>query len=278
MKATDDSSDVIPILSRIRFELDDWQFAVRPGGWKRPLSLFGDYHFWWIEEGKGTITIDDLEHRVQGGELLLIRPGNRVSARVDAGKNVRAFFIPFMPLEEHLWDSLIVSTFTPKIPGELAALFHEAFARHTELHKKSHSTLLCRKTFFFRFLETMAVHGFITRRPKNAGSRQYIHLERLTNFLEKRLSETISLEILAREVGLDRTTVIRLFKRFLKTTPARWQMERRLEKGRELLLSSHPVAVVAEKVGFAGASGFSRAFKARYNLSPELYIKNKGIS
>lgn len=262
-------------ISRMNFHLDEVHLAVRPAGFRRPESLFGDCHFWWIETGKGAVRINAENHEVQGGELFLIHPGDRVSARVDAKGSVRVYFVPFIPSEPWLWESLRIPSPIRKVPAELAALFRETEKRLSILKKKGLPVSLGVKIFFLSLLDILARNRLIAAAVPGSGSRAFADLEKLTNLIQERPERNYSLGELASAVGVERTTVIRLFKKFLNTTPARWQTERRLEKARLLLAEAHPVAETARRTGFESAAGFSRAFKARYHLTPELYAKGR---
>ncbi|MBL8993005.1 MAG: helix-turn-helix transcriptional regulator [Spirochaetia bacterium] len=273
--APDSKAPVLEKISRMGFHLDEVHLAVRPAGWRRPESVFGDCHFWWIENGSGEIRINNTRHPVAGGELFLIRPGDRVAARVDDRKSVRVYFVPFIPAEPWLWESLRIASPIRTIPGELASLFREAEKHLSSVRKKGSSTALGVKIFFLRLLELLAVHRFIEAPARGSGDRAFAALEKLTAFIEKKPEKNFSLDELASAIGVERSTVIRLFKKFLNTTPSRWQSERRLERARALLAEAHPIAETARKTGFQSAAGLSRAFKARYHLSPELYSKGR---
>jgi len=257
------------LLSQIRFEPAELQMAVRKPGWCRPPSIFGDYHFWWVEHGSGELSIQGRPVRLRGGELLLLKPGDRVTARVLGKTPARVYFLPFLPLEEPLWSTLEFPANGCPCPAEWPSLIREGHARLAQLTRLGRPTHLARRAVFYRLLESLLEHGLLRPRPAAARSAPQKKLDAITKFLSGSLERSISLNEISQRSGLDPSTINRLFRRFLKCTPAHWRTTQRLEKARVLLASGEPVGEVSLKVGFGSASGFSRAFKARYGLSPE---------
>lgn len=70
-----------------------------------------------------------------------------------------------------------------------------------------------------------------------------------------------TLDSLARASGLSRTVLANRFKTLVGQTPMRYLAEWRMLKARGLLRAGEPMAVVAERVGYASDAAFSKAFK-----------------
>ena len=77
---------------------------------------------------------------------------------------------------------------------------------------------------------------------------------------------------LAQEVGLSPFHFHRAFQTSMGVPPGRWLTELRLERARTLLeTSTLTVSEVARTVGYRGAPQLTRAFKARFVVSPSQY-------
>ena len=107
---------------------------------------------------------------------------------------------------------------------------------------------------------------------KDAPAEHYISLA--TSYIGDRFSYDISVNDIADYVGIDRSYLYRLFKNYLGTTPSEMLMDARMRRAVSLLeyedLSVYEIAVSS---GFYDLSHFSRAFAARYGMSPGKYRK-----
>lgn len=91
----------------------------------------------------------------------------------------------------------------------------------------------------------------------------------LNRFIDNRLAEPPTNAQLARAMNLSESHFYHLCQRKLGMTPQQYQMNRRLQHARRLLLGSRmPLEALALEVGFADASSFCRAYKRRFNETP----------
>ena len=97
-------------------------------------------------------------------------------------------------------------------------------------------------------------------------------LRRVSRWVDENLSEKITLKALAFQGGYSQWHLIRLFRTFLGTTPARYVAGRRLERSRELLsIPGADICEIALRCGFSSQSHFTRAFAREYGLTPGAY-------
>jgi len=100
-------------------------------------------------------------------------------------------------------------------------------------------------------------------------------LERVNAVLDQHLADpAFSVADWARLMHMDRTTLFRRCKSELGQPPEAHLRERRLRNAAQLLASrSGNVAEVAEAVGFASVSHFSRRFKERFDATPAAFSR-----
>ena len=92
----------------------------------------------------------------------------------------------------------------------------------------------------------------------------------VVQLMESNLSEPLSLEDISHKVGLSRRHVERLFRLYLGRSPARYYLEIRLDRARQLLRqTSLPVIEIAIACGFVSASHFSKCYREAYGCSPQ---------
>ena len=104
----------------------------------------------------------------------------------------------------------------------------------------------------------------------------------IKNLITQNYSKDISLEKLCKTVGFSKNSVIRIFKNEFGCTPYRYLTEFRLEKARQLLLTSTiPCDKVSVLAGFASYQVFFKSFSKEYKISPQHFraqYKNKMFS
>ncbi|MBQ3017126.1 MAG: AraC family transcriptional regulator [Clostridia bacterium] len=92
--------------------------------------------------------------------------------------------------------------------------------------------------------------------------------------IHERYREKLTLEELAREARLSKSTYVRKFIYICKTTPAEYITRKRIEVAENLLKTSNSSLLeIAEAVGFYDAAHFSRTFKKLKGISPYEYRK-----
>ncbi|WP_342379522.1 AraC family transcriptional regulator [Myxococcus stipitatus] len=94
-------------------------------------------------------------------------------------------------------------------------------------------------------------------------------VQRVTDFIEAHLEESLGLEALASVVDLSPSHFTRSFKRATGTTPHQFVLARRLERARTLLATTAlPLADIAQRAGLSSQSHFTALFRARFSVTP----------
>lgn len=89
------------------------------------------------------------------------------------------------------------------------------------------------------------------------------------SIMESNIEEPISLDELARHVGVSRRQLERLFQKHLSCVPTRYYLELRLARARQLLLqTSISIVDVAFACGFVSAPHFSKCYRDYYGIPP----------
>jgi len=99
----------------------------------------------------------------------------------------------------------------------------------------------------------------------------------VTDYIEQRLAEHISLDTLAGLVGLSRFYFCRAFKQSLGVPPHRYHNSRRIEQAKTLL-AKHEFSVteIGFQVGFSDTSSFSAAFRKATGQTPTAF--HRGVA
>lgn len=101
--------------------------------------------------------------------------------------------------------------------------------------------------------------------------QEYRRLQRLVELLDSGAADDWTLERIAREIGVNATTLQRQFRLFKGTTIFEYQRDRRLHQARTILeREGASVTEAAWRAGYSSAANFATAFKRRFGISPRL--------
>jgi AraC-like DNA-binding protein len=267
---------------------------IRPADWEvaridRPYTVC-----WYILSGDKSIEVDNVPYHVRQGDLVVF-PSQKPFKVNKSNK----------PIELHHLDIAIENKYGPynlfslyKFPVVLSSQEQsDSFKRFIDLWKKlnaewsisnpAHSSDDENQNFDLNRTIHILQNNALTiewyaellaiLRPFSGDVSPSFdpRLQRLFIFIKNNLSEKLSLEILAKEVYLSESHLSLLFRTHLRTSPMDYVREARLQKARELLLTTNlQIKEISEMVGFEGQSQLSRAFKKNVGVSPNEY-RNK---
>lgn len=111
--------------------------------------------------------------------------------------------------------------------------------------------------------------------PRQSADRIYLSppkLNRVIDFIETNLHDSIGLDDLAARAGLSVNHFLRVFKLATGVTPYNFVRRRRLERARKLLADdTMPLAQLALECGFANQAHFTAAFSREIGIPPGRY-------
>ena len=97
-------------------------------------------------------------------------------------------------------------------------------------------------------------------------------VEKICRYIKSNLNNDLSVSSIAKEFYLSPDYLRQLFKKEKKINLSDYVCDARLLRAQQMLLSTNfPVDNIAKSVGFSGTKYFSKLFKERYGLSPNLY-------
>jgi AraC family transcriptional regulator len=101
-------------------------------------------------------------------------------------------------------------------------------------------------------------------------------LRRLTLFIQEHLSQNLSLETLAQQVGFSPYHFARLFRQTTGESPHHFVLRQRLATAERLLKETNlPLVSVATEVGFSDQSHFTQVFKQYRGMTPSMYRRQR---
>lgn len=98
-------------------------------------------------------------------------------------------------------------------------------------------------------------------------------LDRAMQYIGRHMAERITLEDLAKHLYVSESTVSQTFRKKMGVSFYRCVTQQRLVAAKAMIQEGHPLEDVSRRVGFADYSGFYRAFRAEYGISPRQFKK-----
>lgn len=169
----------------------------------------------------------------------------------------------------------ITSAATPQ--GVTTAIWDESFtdALYRLLLLEEHSMDLAilgksrLRELYYAILKGGAGHSF--KRAFGVGNE----IARSIEFLSSNLTESITIDDLANQIGMSRAVFHRKFKQATNMSPIQFIKSMRLNNAAMKIAEGTNVNVAAMDVGYISSSQFSREFKRMYGLSPKQWGQSK---
>jgi AraC-like DNA-binding protein len=99
-------------------------------------------------------------------------------------------------------------------------------------------------------------------------------LVKAIRYITQHTMEHISVKDLAQIACMERAYFTRLFKKYYKTTPMKYVIQKKMSIAAKELLSGAIIEDVSQMIAYEDEKAFSRAFKRLYGCSPSGYYKS----
>ena len=97
-------------------------------------------------------------------------------------------------------------------------------------------------------------------------------LAKAVALIEARFAEPLTVQGIARAVGVSESQLYALFEEWLQTSPLRFVVQQRMARAALHLTDTRmPIAEIAHRVGYGDQSAFSRAFRRHWGETPAAY-------
>ena len=222
----------------------------------------------YITGGKGTYTVGDRERPLSAGDMFIVFPGMEISYQADQEDPWSYEWVGFNGSDARAL--LNASDFAPD------RLVMEKIAYGDRLHR---SLCAVYDSYGSEFYNTVAMtghlYGLLALLAEKAEfvdpvrDRDAEIVRRAIAFIDSRYSYTISIEDVAHFVGVSRSTLCRMFIRYLEISPKEYLERYRIRKASALLRTTDlTVGSIATSVGYDNGLYFSKAFRRMTGQSP----------
>ncbi|MGY4691462.1 AraC family transcriptional regulator [Salibacterium sp. K-3] len=267
---------------------------IRPPEWRidktdRPYTVF-----WYVNDGEKTVKINETTYHVTKGELVVFPSQVPFEILPSRQKTLDHFEIA---LENRLGPFNLMSLYQFPIitdlsespdKNKLLRLWQQLLQEWSpekrnpfspdngelqfDLNQTIH--LLSFNSLTLNWLETVLT--LLQPHAEELFPTVDTRFQQLFYFINNHLDKKLTLKILADQVYLSESHLSLLFRQHLKMAPMEYVRTVRMQKARELLLTTNmPLKQIAETIGIDDQSQLSRSFRQTVGVSPAEY-RRKG--
>ena len=104
-------------------------------------------------------------------------------------------------------------------------------------------------------------------------------LQRVTEYMEEHLQDSLSLDQLARETDYSRAHFLRMFRATTGKTPHQYLTQRRIERAKSMLLEAETISLteIAASCGFSSQSHMTRVFREQVGVTPSEFKRRPDL-
>lgn len=240
------------------------------------FSLYPHIHneleFLVIEEGKGTMYIEEEKFELKKGEGVFINSGElHIGIKTDS-KKARFFAVVFSPEVFGAGSSdAIVRKYVEPVLNKKIQIKRRLDKNVTALLEKIHESEgeLKIKALLYEVWDEC-----IKGANENTGgkSKGVEDIKTVMEYIRENCDKSISLDDIAKSVNMSKGYLCREFKRVVHMTPFEYLIKIRIDKGCELLKETDlSIGEIAQLCGFNSFSYFTKVFGSMIGYSPSEY-------
>lgn len=246
------------------------------------------YEFYFFLEGQVSLKIEKQIYPLRPGDMVMIPPHLVHQAIINNNQSPYRRFVFWISKDflEHLsCQSACYTYFIDYIKCTQTYLFHMDQISFNTLQTKI--IRLLEETSSYHFGRDIQLNLFASdfmlhinrllhehvKSPKRVGEPSLC--SSLIEYIEDHLCESLSLDVLADNFFVSKYHIAHIFKENLGISIHQYITKKRLALCQADICSDKPITKVYQSHGFGDYSGFYRAFKKEFGISPEKYRQQK---
>lgn len=232
-----------------------------------------DYQLLYIADGKLQLLVNGKQQAAQKGNMILFRPGEPQMYEFYAKDKPEIYWVHFTGnnvnrILEYYNIKSVTNVFFTGISGNYGWVFNQMI-QELQLKRTNFPDML---SLYLRQLLLWINRNHEEEIKISASSVSDI--EKALQYFNKNYYLPIEIEKYASEHGMTPCYFIRIFKKFVKTSPMQYIVSLRINSAiNQLDNTDSSISKIAESVGYEDAHYFSRLFRRHVGMSPSAYRK-----
>lgn len=226
------------------------------------------YELLYVYEGRLDIKLPSGSHHLQPHDLIIYR-----SEQADIEIHPGCSYLTAV-FDVNQRKSLHILNHTFHCTSELQQILWKLLIESSENSYYTKTLMVCylqeALLLLMQFYETISQKTLIS---ENAPGRNDL-LSEILAYMNKRITEPITIEEICHEFYISRSSLQALFKTHLNTSPKNYLLNIKLQKSKELIRQEqYTISEIAYMLGFSSIHYFSRLFKKYFNTTPSAYSR-----
>lgn len=234
-----------------------------------------DYEIDYCMSGSRDMYIDSVKHRMTVGDICFRRPGQEVHSNGDYDCFILTLdFTKTVPVEAYsrnaavkmqteCLDENIVNLPSVLKPINAARIKSIFSSLESQLDFNSDVSKALVKELLY-CMNADNCHDYYEKNKQNLTS-----IDHIARYINQNFASKITLDMLAKEAFLDRSYLVRAFKKRYGCTPIKYLIDVRLTHAKDILLNTNaPIYEIAEECGYNTESFFISQYRSKYGMSP----------
>lgn len=229
-----------------------------------------------VKSGKGRLIKKGKTFEITAGQAFAIYPGEENTYQADRQEPWSYMWVGFHGLmAEDIMSRTGFTLDSPVITCRRMPEISEIMEGLLSCSSMNFVDEMMRTGYLYQLLACMAdnENGMPKEESRTDESR---YVRTAINLLINSSDPQIKVSEVAKQIGVSRGYLTRIFRKETGTSPQEFQMKYRMEKAGALLRSTDSqVSVVAEELGYADVLSFSKSFHRFFGMSPTEFREQK---
>jgi AraC family transcriptional regulator len=236
---------------------------------RRSYAYFG---LEYVADGVGEVELDGQCRALRAGSVFAYAPTTRCVMRTDAERPMLKYFVCVSGAE--VSKRLRRAGVGPGTVRELAA-HAEIRSVLEDLMREGQRTGALTRTICAQLFELLLLKIEEAAGAAGQGDPAEASFLRCKALIDAEAERLMTLRQIAAGVGLEESSVCRLFRKYEDTSPYQYLLRRKMNLAAAFLVEGNGrVKEAAQRVGFADPYHFSRCFKAVHGVPPSELLKH----
>ena len=227
-----------------------------------------------LVEGDVSFAVESRVYRMSPGDIILTKPNEMHHCITNSATVNHHYCFYFKPSPHSIFESFLEHSFGC---DNLISPVEEDRTTILDLASKIDTAENNRENSLDVLALVMQLLAAVRRNiGKNVDSEALPEaLELAFSEMDEHISENISIDELCAKLFISYSTLARLFKKHLGTTPRAYLESKRLAVARRMLKDGAGVSETCRAIGFSDSSSFIRLFKQRFGETPLKYSQKQ---
>lgn len=226
--------------------------------------------------GTGSFYIEDNTFTVAPYDFIIVNPGIEHAESSTCASPLEYIVLGLSDIAFLFEDNMTgfhmgnFKEYAPFIQPLLTALIDEV-DKQPKQYANAASGILNLLMIYLHRISSLQISPHTPQKPPVPANRSAAWIKQ---YLDNNFTKDVNLELLAEKFHLNKYTIIHNFRKFYKTTPINYILDRRFQEAAFLLeTTENTIRQISESLGFSSYSYFTQRFQKRFGMTPTQYRK-----